>query len=375
MSYAGVVKEVKMEPLTGEARLVEMLTYLRPAGSETEADWIDRFILPVADEHGFDFWWDTFGNVYVQVGEDEPRRAWCAHTDTVGKVEGRVSVEIEGSVVGVPKSRKSCLGADDGAGCAILLEMIEVGVEGLYIFFAEEEVGGRGSSHAAINAADYFDKLDFVVAFDRRGETSVITHQAGGRCCSDKFASALAAAFNECHDDNMFLPDDTGVFTDTANLTDLVGECTNISVGYNREHGPNETLDLAVWRRVRDAACTIDWSALPIERKPGEVDPDYGFGWYGSLYGKSRSWSKFNSSSVSGSVGKSTLPAWLERDADDDDPIGYEAGIDYTDMNSALFGPMTTVEAADLSFDDLLVWTMNDPEEAAELLYSLLHRH
>jgi len=74
-------------------------------------------------------------------------------------------------------------------------------------------------------------------------------------------------------------------------------------------------------------------------------------------------------------VGKSTLPAWLERDADDDDPIGYEAGIDYTDVNSTLFGPMTTVEAADLSFDDLLVWTMNDPEEAAELLYSLLHRH
>lgn len=364
MTFANI-KAVKAEPLVGEARLVEMLTYLRPAGSQTESDWIERFILPVAEKHSHDFWWDAFGNLYVQVGPDEPRRAWCAHTDTVGRTEGRVTVALEGNVVGVPKRRSTCLGADDGAGCAILLEMIEAGVQGLFVFFAEEEVGGRGSSHAATKEAQNFDTLDFIAAFDRRGETSVITHQAGGRCCSDEFAKALADAFNACHGDNMFDPDDSGVFTDTANLTDLVGECTNISVGYSREHGPNETLDLSVWRRVRDAACTIDWAALPIKRKPGEVDED---AWDWRSY---TAWGGFGSSSKSKSF------SWLEKDADD--MVGYESafgsGIDYTSVNDNLFGPLSAVEAADLTYDDLLVWTMNDPEEAAELLYSLLHRH
>lgn len=341
--------------LTGETRLVSMLTYLRPAGSQTEADWIARFIEPVLAKCASEYWTDEYGNIFAVVGPYLPRHAWTAHTDTVGKTEGRVSVEIVDDEVRVPKGRNTCLGADDGAGCAILLEMIEAGVEGLYCFFASEEVGGIGSRGVATKEPELFADIDFAVAFDRRGETSVITHQGCGRCASDAFAQALADAFNARHDDNMFMPDPTGVFTDTANLIDLVGECSNISVGYQAEHGPRETLDLRVWRRVRDAAVSIDWSALPIVRKPGEIDPEDD-----KLWGR---WGGFGGSKKS----RFASSLW-----DEDDfvvsPLGYVEGYTVT-------GELSPVEAADLSYDELLEWTLNDPENASELLYALLHRH
>jgi hypothetical protein len=64
------------------------------------------------------------------------------------------------------------------------------------------------------------------------------------------------------------------VFTDTANYTRLIGECTNLSVGYFRQHGPTEHTSLAFAYRLRNALVAGDWTKLDFERKPGEKDPD-----------------------------------------------------------------------------------------------------
>ena len=69
-------------------------------------------------------------------------------------------------------------------------------------------------------------------------------------------------------------PDDTGVFTDSANYTDLVGECTNLSVGYNYEHSSREVQDMYHAELLRDMLFALDTDSLPIVREPGEIDAD-----------------------------------------------------------------------------------------------------
>jgi hypothetical protein len=83
----------------------------------------------------------------------------------------------------------------------------------------------------------------------------------------------------------MMLNDDTGVYTDTAEFTDIIPECTNISVGYAREHTQEESLDLVYYQNLAVSILSVDWDALPVERDPSVVEPlhDYTTGnWWQS---------------------------------------------------------------------------------------------
>lgn len=252
-----------------------MLTYRRPMGSDSERAFIRRYIacLPGAEM-------DACGNWHVQVGSD-PSLVWSAHTDTVHSRAGRQHVQYDGRYlsIGQRTQRKSnCLGADDGAGCFLLHQMIGAGIPGHYVFHYGEERGGIGSSGIVAHAPDLFLGARAVIAFDRRGTSDVITHQMCGRCSSDLFAESVAAALNRAGLE--YRPADTGVFTDSANYVDIVGECINLSVGYANEHRPTETLDTWHLFALLDALVEADWTALQYQRQPGEYDPadrwDYG---------------------------------------------------------------------------------------------------
>lgn len=236
--------------------LQEILSYKRPAGSDAEAAFIERF-LP--------FEQDAYGNLWHQVGESPIM--WSCHTDTVHHKDGRQHVHLaaDGMLRLSKPKRGKCLGADDGAGIWLMLEMIAAGVPGLYAFHREEECGGGGSVYAA--RRHDFKHIKFAIALDRAGYDSVITHQAHGRCCSDDFANQLSSLLG-----GVFAPDDTGVFTDTANYTDVIGECTNLSVGYFSQHGPTERLDLAFVMALREKLISVDFLVLEAHREPGEED-------------------------------------------------------------------------------------------------------
>jgi hypothetical protein len=57
-------------------------------------------------------------------------------------------------------------------------------------------------------------------------------------------------------------PDDTGVYTDTAEFFDLGANCTNVSVGYEYEHTPKETLNRGYIEALTKAVIAADWSKL-----------------------------------------------------------------------------------------------------------------
>jgi hypothetical protein len=242
--------------------LEEMLTYCRPHGSQTEADFVERYIAPLPG-----MGWDKYGNGILCIGSAPI--LWSAHTDTVHARDGRQAVQRLGHELRLAKKRNGlCLGADDGAGVWLLMEMIRANVSGLYIFHAGEEHGGLGSAWIAKNRSDLLRGYKAAIAFDRKGTTSVITHQ-GSRTCSDRFAMSLSRELG-----GGFNCDPTGTFTDTANYEGIIGECTNVSVGYEKNHGPNETLDLLHVRELRDMLVRFNHAGLVYEREPGEEDYD-----------------------------------------------------------------------------------------------------
>jgi hypothetical protein len=150
--------------------------------------------------------------------------------------------------------------------------MLHAHVPGYYIFTQGEERGGIGAKYLADHSPELLACFDRAIAFDRRGIDSVITHQGWGRCCSDEFAATLSGEL--CADGVlMYLGDDTGVYTDTAEFTDIIPECTNISVGYDNEHSDRETLDIFHFTALAAAAIKIKWDALPVERDPTYIEP------------------------------------------------------------------------------------------------------
>lgn len=250
------------------ADLAEMLTYKRPAYSVTEDQFIQRFIDSVPDMQ-----MDPYGNRYVFVGDKSPVMFSC-HTDTVHATDGRQKVYYDAHRNELFKNDTECLGADDGVGVWIMLNLIRAGVPGLYYFHQAEEIGGQGSEYVSKDYADILTGIDFCLAFDRRGNADVITHQAGGRCCSDEFAQDLSVMLNNAGA-TKYKPCDGGVFTDSASYTRQISECTNLSVGYYSEHSKHEYVNLTELQTLMTALLAIDWAQLVAYRDPSKVVDDW----------------------------------------------------------------------------------------------------
>lgn len=262
--------------------LVEMLTYMRPHGSAAEAEFIERWLRPLADFE------DEAGNLVTVVPTNEeglPTVIWTAHTDTVHRASGYqrvVCIDNVASLKPVMKPGKtpgdlklvgydgSCLGADDTAGIWLMLNMIAAEVPGMYVFHRGEEKGCIGSSAFVERFKDDLASVDAVISFDRRGTRDIITHQMGVRTCSTAFAKSLAKAIGLGHK-----PCDGGSYTDSNEYAHVVSECTNVAVGYYSQHSSAETLDVAYLERLAHAMCKIDIGTLVIERDPSTYDSLY----------------------------------------------------------------------------------------------------
>src|SRR6267154_1110963 len=212
--------------------LCRMMTYKRKADSISERKFIQKYIKPLPGAAP-----DGYGNWIVRVGKSAIM--YSCHTDSVHKSDGKSQLKLTANVLSIAADRHQVLGADDAAGVWLMREMVLAKKPGLYVFHRDEESGGRGSTFIAEQAPETVEGIKAAIAFDRRGKSDVITHQAGGRCASDAFATSLAdqlgGSYRKCSG---------GIFTDNANYTDLIGECTNISVGYDHEHTSRETLDI-----------------------------------------------------------------------------------------------------------------------------------
>ncbi len=217
---------------------------------------------------------DGNGNYFIEIGNN-PTTMFTCHLDTADRKQEKVKHVIDGQFIKTDGS--SILGADDKAGMVVMLYMIEKEVPGLYYFFIGEERGCVGSSRLSRvwsnrPESNYITKC---ISFDRRGTDSIITEQLYGICCSLEFAKDLSKRLNDVEKSFNYKPDPTGIYTDSAQFTNLISECTNISVGYYNEHSKSEKQDIKHLEKLCEAVCKVDWEALSIVKEPGYYHDDY----------------------------------------------------------------------------------------------------
>lgn len=241
--------------------LVDMMSYARPEGSRMQQKFCNRYLYPVFGEP------DPDGNFILHIGQS--RTVFAAHHDTVDRLSMRKTIVIDDqNIAHLPKgTNAACLGADCTTGVWIILRMIEANIPGIYIIHAGEEKGCIGSRALVLDYPEFLKTVDRVISFDRMGYDSIITHQMGRRTCSDKFATWLGEELGLG-----MKPDDTGSYTDSEVYADVIPECTNVSVGYNRQHSTNEYQDLDFAAQLAEAVLTVDWENSPVEREPGFDD-------------------------------------------------------------------------------------------------------
>lgn len=231
-----------------------MLTFRRPMGSSGEKMFINKYIMPHNPV--------KLGLNLMVVVPGDPTTLFSCHTDTVHRDDRVQKVCYDANLQMAYKNDGEPLGADNAAGVFILTEMIAAGVPGTYLFHHGEERGCIGSRALAKEMPEFLRNFNRAIAFDRRSTRSVITFQMGARRCSDVFAQALCDALSENHK-----PDPTGLVTDTAHYSSMIPECTNVSCGYEMEHGPNECLDVTYLIWLRDKVLEIEWAKLPTMRE------------------------------------------------------------------------------------------------------------
>jgi hypothetical protein len=251
--YAEFVKQ-HHKGIRGLASLFELLTYLRIAKTEAEADFVQELLRILPDNTHQ----DNYGNIIVTIGNKAPITLFSCHTDMVSteKNSNRQTLMFTDTFY-LKSANSNQLGADDGAGIWLMLNMIDAQVPGLYIFHREEEPGGLGSRHIRDNEPKLLSNIQQAVAFDRRGTNSIITHMLCERCCSDDFASALSRKIGMNHS-----LDESGFFTDVMQYADLIPQCTNISVGYMNEHLNSESLNFFYLQTLRSKLLAVDWQTV-----------------------------------------------------------------------------------------------------------------
>lgn len=267
--------------------LLEILGMKRPHGGVNETKVALEILTRLPGE--LEVFNDLSGEpmAYVYTTDPDSKTLFVAHLDTVHREDGDNPVIYDTLSDWMYKDDGTPLGADDGAGVWLLYRMAEARVPGTYLFTVGEERGGVGAKWLADNAGGWLSGFDRAIAFDRKGTSSVITHQAWGRCCSNDFANMLSAELNTTMPNGyLFAPDSGGIYTDTAEFVEIISECTNISVGYSGEHTALETLDVAYLKSLLAGCLLIDWEGLPAKRDPKEVEPLTWGKWGGDVWGK-----------------------------------------------------------------------------------------
>lgn len=264
--------------------LLAILSWPRAHGSQNEKDfrqWLQAKLTALGC-----YVVGRQDNLTCRVGES-PTTLFSCHMDTVGDVNvstgacKTLTYDPVMQIISLDKaSIGGSLGADDGAGIWLMLEMIKAGINGEYIFHVGEEVGCIGSRAMVAKERTYLKQFDAAVAFDRPDNTEVIVTQGGMRCASDKYGEALAKQLGMD-----YAISHKGVLTDTKMYRGIIPECVNIGVGYNSQHGREEYQDYDHLLKLRDALIKVEWDALPVDRDPAAPEPTQKWG-QGDMWGK-----------------------------------------------------------------------------------------
>jgi len=197
----------------------------------------------------------------------------CVHIDTKNAVTDLVTTKCKNGVISLASDHQ-CLGADDRAGVYIVLKLINyfAGSEFPYdfAFFDKEESGGIGSDAFAQDTETETEYQCFI-GLDRAsrgGKQNIATYGYDN--------DALLAIAHK----HFKYEIQSGTFTDCSNLSGYFPNtpCFNLSIGYEHEHSPKETLNLALMYQTLELLKSFQLSP-DVKFKVKYEIPEFNRGW------------------------------------------------------------------------------------------------
>lgn len=215
--------------------------------------------------------YDTELKKWVSTGEVKP--AVCA--ELLYK-----HVSVKNGVAYLDKTHElnklaGCLGADCGAGLAVMISLLAKGVIGGYCFTTGEECGGIGAEDVLTHASPFLKQYTHSVEIDRRNCEEIIMSQSVGDCASETFTQWLCDKLDMGHK-----PSSLGSYTDVATFAQVIPENVNIASGYVSAHTADEKVDLVYLDTLAEKLLAIpltDWASAPIARKAGDFGDHFSY--------------------------------------------------------------------------------------------------
>lgn len=206
----------------------------RPPGKEQEA--ISLILNYCKNIQNLTYKLDSENNLFITKNTNNQKYVSCiiAHMDSIITHKGERLISIRnGEIRGFQKSdhTQCSLGADDGIGICIALQLLNELEDIKVIFTTQEEIGGIGAYTACYNK-DFFKNINFFIQADRRGNSDLITDTNGIKSGSIDFISDISDLSEKYgYKENMGTFTDVGIFSEEFKLSGV-----NISCGYRDEH-------------------------------------------------------------------------------------------------------------------------------------------
>lgn len=262
-------------------KVMSIQTYTREEKAMAE------FILRHAGQYGYKVEHKKGSYIYLTKGEAELYPCAVAHIDTVHRIAKNTRVfTSQGHMfamnIGAKGLKQKGIGGDDKTGVYICLNLLrQLPILKVALFY-EEESGTVGSGRADL---EFFDDCAYMVQFDRRGRSDVITKTYAGDLCSQEFADEFAELWASYD----FKPA-TGSLTDVVTLRRRGVELSaiNLSAGYYEPHTDKEYIVIADVFRTEKMA--YEMFSRPLRRFKCKVKPAHqprGKYALGGAYGRS----------------------------------------------------------------------------------------
>jgi hypothetical protein len=238
-----------------ELRLMHLLDIPGETGKER---LVGAYLLRTLKQYPGNAWMDASGNVLAEIvigkpREDMPCILLSAHQDVKNDTGVGHKIVVDGNIV---CREAGILGADDRAGIAAILNGLETLNKHRYpcrlklAFPVGEEEGQYGAE--AIDPS-FFEGVEFGMSLDRRGSNDIVYYSSNYTYAQKNQTEFIERFSRYLWDDERYhYKACRGWVSDLRVWSQMGIPSVNLSIGYEGEHYPGESLDLDAWHRAQD---------------------------------------------------------------------------------------------------------------------------
>jgi len=249
LSKLDCIEEIKNNILIEREIFLEELLMI--PGESRHEGLVQDYLLNVLPGLMDTFWMDDYGNI---VGEKKlgagPTILLSAHMDIKQEISTESFLVKSGNIW---KRNEGILGADDRAGIAIILNILDgISRERFngtikVAFTVKEEIGQKGAENLDPN---FYSDVDYAISFDRRNGGDIITRSSHYSYSNEDYGRKFEAHLWSNHSYKMT----QGGISDLRVWSQAGIPSVNLSIGFYDEHKPEEYLNLEEWHRAHDLA-------------------------------------------------------------------------------------------------------------------------